>query len=101
MTDKAKRAKEIQSSIRKILMEDWDPLDVKAVPEAQDEYDIYIGGVYRLLADGASAPELVNHLAEIETGALGGEGPGPGELMPVVWKLMRLDVSLCESGGTT
>ncbi len=36
------RAREYQSAIRKILMEEWDPIGVSDIPEAQDEYDSYI-----------------------------------------------------------
>jgi hypothetical protein len=47
-SDDQRRAKAIQESIREILLRDWDPIGVNDVPEAQDEYDSYVGGVYRL-----------------------------------------------------
>lgn len=39
--------------IRRILMEEWDPIGVADEPFAQDEYDSYIPTIYRLLVEGA------------------------------------------------
>ena len=33
-------------------MDVWDPIGVKDEPNAQDEYDGYLGGVYELLVSG-------------------------------------------------
>jgi IS30 family transposase len=60
------RARQIKESIRRVLLHDWDPIGVSAVPEAQHEYDSYVGGIYRLLASGASTDEVAKHLAHIE-----------------------------------
>lgn len=65
------RARRIQDSIRRVLLHDWDPIGVAAVPDAQDEYDSYVGGIYRLLASGASASEIAYHLAHIERDSMG------------------------------
>jgi hypothetical protein len=35
------RAREYDNAIRKILMDEWDPVVVNHIPEAQDEYDFY------------------------------------------------------------
>ena len=58
MTSKEERAREIQRSIAEVLLRNWDPIGVRNVPQAQDEYDAYVGGVYRLIASGATAREL-------------------------------------------
>ncbi len=50
MPSRKQRAREIQDSIRQVLLHDWDPIGVADEPAAQDEYDAYVGGVYRLLA---------------------------------------------------
>ena len=60
------RARAIQESIREILLRDWDPIGVNDMPEAQDEYDSYVGGVYRLLASHSSTDQIVHHLATID-----------------------------------
>jgi hypothetical protein len=54
MTSQEDRAREIQEQIRQILLHDWDPVGVRDQPSAQREYDSYVGGLYRLLAEGAS-----------------------------------------------
>ena len=53
MHSRDKRAREVQNAIREVLIREWDPIHIQDVPEAQDEYDGYVGGVYRLLAGGA------------------------------------------------
>ena len=71
MNHQARQARGIQEQIRQILLNDWDPIGIRDVPEAQDEYDSYAGGVYRLLADGASPVEVAKHLARIEGEQMG------------------------------
>jgi hypothetical protein len=56
--------------IRHVLMEKWDPIGVTDVPEAADEYDSYIGGVYELLERGAPAADIAAYLREIEVGQM-------------------------------
>ena len=48
-------------------MRNWDRIGVAGAPGAQDEYNGYIGGVYRLLASGASDKQIIDHLYKIET----------------------------------
>ena len=62
---------DIQEKIRPVLMAEWDPIGVDGIPEAADEYDSYIGGIYVLLRDGASDEKIAGHLAEIETKTMG------------------------------
>jgi len=52
-------------------MDKWDPIGVKDIPEAGDEYDMYIGDVYDLLRHGASSEEISKHLINIETQRMG------------------------------
>ena len=86
--------------IHDVLWNDWDPIGVNdAAPE--DEYDSYIGGVYRLLASGCGRDELVNHLLklELDTMGLGPMAPGSepkhrSRLEAVADKLLALDVSM-------
>ena len=87
-----KRANEIQAAIRRIFMEDWDPIEVRGVPEAASEYDAYIGPVYRLIASGAGALRLADELAEDER-RMGLNTP-PARLLEVARPLHGLDVRL-------
>jgi hypothetical protein len=52
--------------LRRLLMEQWDPIGVKNAPQAADEYDGYLGGVVQLLREGAPAERVAGHLAQIE-----------------------------------
>jgi hypothetical protein len=57
MDERDRRARQIEEAIRQVLFRDWDPIGVSNTPEARDEYNPYVGSVYRLLASGASAGE--------------------------------------------
>jgi hypothetical protein len=50
----------------RLLLTWWDPIDVKDVPEAQNEYAGYSGTLGRMLREGASEAELANYLGEAE-----------------------------------
>ena len=94
MSDQKKKARAIQESIRQVLLRDWDPIGVNDVSQAQDEYDAYVGGVYRMLASGCSEDELVEHLWKIEAHTMGLVAADRKSLKPLAVKLMNLDVSL-------
>jgi hypothetical protein len=65
------RSREVRRSIRRILMSQWDPIEVSDTPEAADEYDLYIGGVYELLERGASENNICAYLRDIEVDRMG------------------------------
>ena len=80
--------------IRQILLNDWDPIGVKEIPEARDEYDSYIGGVYGLLCSSATAEEIAVYLAGIEARAMGLGRPPQEGLLQIARRLRALDVRL-------
>jgi len=87
------RAAEIQDAIRQILYRDWDPIGVcGAAPE--DEYDSYIGGVYRILSTSRSEEALIRFLAGAFHDLLCSPESAPERLRPVARKLLDLDVRL-------
>lgn len=92
MDARDRRAQEIIRQIATILHDDWDPIGIRDESACHDEYDGHIGGVYRLLASGASAAELERHLLTVERDQIGLGGTGP--LTAVVEKLLALDVRL-------
>jgi len=98
MDAKGKRAREIMESIRKVLLQDLEPCIVADVPEAQDEYDGYIGGIYRCLTSGADPDTIAEHLAAVERESLG-FATRPEALMSLARKLHGLDVRLEKPGG--
>lgn len=59
------------SAIHAVLVKEWDPIGVSDEPMAQDEYDFYIPGIYRLLVEGANDATIAEHLAQIETQQIG------------------------------
>src|SRR5438876_10261338 len=71
MHSRGRRAREIESQIAAILVHDWDPIGVADEPQARDEYDSYVGGVYRLLASGASVADIEAQLRDIEVRMMG------------------------------
>jgi hypothetical protein len=91
---RGRRATAIQESIAQILLRDWDPIGVSDIPEAQDEYDSYVGGVYRLLASQCSADNVIDYLANIESQTMGLSPVAREKLRPVATRLIALNVSL-------
>ena len=71
MKNHLKRAKQYNNAIRDILLKEWDPIGVKNVPEAQDEYDSYIPGVCKLLINQESSENIFQYLWKIETDNMG------------------------------
>ena len=59
----------IQDQIRSVLNTDWDPIGVSDMVE--DEYDMYIGRIYSLLASDASEQAIASHLLSIELERMG------------------------------
>lgn len=94
MDKKERRAKEIMANIRQILLMEWDPIGIKDVPETQDEYDFYIGGVYRLLVSNSAADQIARHLAQIEKEQMGLHHRNARDLLPVAQHLLSLDIHL-------
>jgi len=93
MNSEEHRARYIKDRISKILSEGWDPLGLKDVAPS-DEYDNYVGGVYRLLASGASCEQIAEHLAELERGALGCPEATADRNKTAAKKLCELDVRI-------
>jgi hypothetical protein len=54
----------------------------------------YVGGVYRLLASGASPQAVAEHLCAVERDQMGLDPARPVDLVSVAEKLCRLNVTL-------
>jgi hypothetical protein len=63
---KHNEAKELISSIRNILFNDWDPLNVSTAMNADDEYDYLIGNVITLLKKKPPLEQIVEFLKDEE-----------------------------------
>lgn len=92
MNERDDRARQIMASIRDVLRNDWNPIGFPGLPE--DEYDAYIGGVYRLLVSGAAEETIAGHLASLEAESMGLRRPSATDLLPVARRLLSLDVKL-------
>jgi hypothetical protein len=52
-------------------MTEWDPIGVRGVPAARDEYDSYLGLVADRMRTGAPAERIADLLAKIRTETMG------------------------------
>ena len=52
--------------LRQLLIEEWDPIHVRGVPEAADEYDTYLGQIASLLREGATVEDVAAFLNDVE-----------------------------------
>ena len=64
--------------VRRLLMDAWDPIGVRGVPEAADEYDAYVGAVGGMLHEGATEEELARYLRGIREDHMGLGPSGSG-----------------------
>lgn len=65
------RAQRYHKAIAEVLLRDWDPIGIADVPEAQDEYDSYVGPVYGLLISRSALTKIVEYLWWAETEHMG------------------------------
>jgi len=65
------RAKRYHDAIVHVLLREWDPIGVADVPEAQDEYDSYVGQIYGLLVRHEPRHKLIDFLWWVETENMG------------------------------
>lgn len=66
--------------LRQILMDEWDPIHLRGVAEAADEYDGYLGPLAARLREGASPDVIADYLTEVEEDRMGlGESPAARE----------------------
>ena len=61
MIDKA-TSRRIRVQIRHVFLDVWDPIGIRDKPNAQNEYDGYIGPIFDLLSSGATDTQLNDRL---------------------------------------
>ena len=66
--------------IHDVLVNEWDPIGIGDVPEAQDEYDSYIPVIYRLLNECRDDVAIARHVELIETESIGRQSGGEQNL---------------------
>ena len=55
-------------------MSAWDPIGIRGIAAAEDEYDSYIPKIAEMLVAGTDLHKLTRHLHNIETVAMGRTG---------------------------
>jgi hypothetical protein len=71
MTEFKDRARRYHEAIKAILLNEWDPIGISDVPEAQDEYDSYVPGIHKMLISRSTEQEVFEYLWVIETQHMG------------------------------
>jgi hypothetical protein len=82
-------ARECKAILKEILLHDWDPIGISEFPEASDEYDSYLGLIFKSIHEGVTEQNLANQLSEIETNQMGLSNRNADDLIPVAIKLIR------------
>ncbi len=59
------------SEVDAVLLSEWDPIGVRSVPEAVDEYTSYAPGIAGMILKGGTLEEIATHLMEIEKDRMG------------------------------
>jgi hypothetical protein len=59
------------ATVSQILMNEWDPIDIKNVPEAATEYEAYVHPIAERIASRTTVDQLAQHLMEIERDMMG------------------------------
>ena len=60
------RAKVLHQKIRDILLNEWDPIGVRSIAEANDEYDGYVPTIYKMIISRKPAYEIFEYLLWLE-----------------------------------
>ena len=71
MSEYLEKAKIIHFAIQKALIDEWDPIGVKDIPEAQDEYNAYVPTIYKMLLLNTPKDEIFAYLWWLETEHMG------------------------------
>ena len=75
------------------MIDEWDPIGIKGVGP-DDEYDSYIGGLYRLLTKNPTDDEIVEYLYSIEMVQMGSTIKNKEGLRAVAKSLLEVNLSL-------
>ncbi len=60
--------------IREAVLNEWDPIGVKDIAEARDEYDSYIPMLCKLIMTKSSKEDIFKYLWNLETQHMGLDG---------------------------
>jgi hypothetical protein len=83
-------SRKIRVQIRHVLLEVWDPIGVKNEPNAQDEYDGYVGPIFDSLSGGATDKQLTDRLLYFVNDRMGLKAT-PEKMLPTVRALRAIE----------
>lgn len=64
----------LYQAVDEVLHYIWDPIGVRDVPQARDEYHSYLPQVFRLLREGQSVQSIADYLGKVTTESMGLSG---------------------------
>ena len=62
------------ADLRSVLMNEWDPIGIRRVPECWNEYDRYLKRVATLIHEGSTDQRLFSYLNWVEKDQMGVRG---------------------------
>lgn len=83
-------SRRIRVAIRHVLLNTWDPVGIRDEPNAQDEYDSYVGRLYELLVNNASDAELTDYLYWVVHELMGLDGATRLDMATTVEALRKI-----------
>ena len=90
--DKAE-SRRIRVEMRHVLLEVWDPIGIKDEPNAQDEYDGYIGELYDLLVSRADDSQLIEYLYSAAHDHMGLDSVSRSDMVTTVEALKKIPLA--------
>jgi hypothetical protein len=91
MTDEDE-SRHIHAQIRHVLLNVWDPIGVRDEPNAQDEYDDYVGKLYELLITKAPDEELIDYLHWAAHDQMGFDAATKSDMLETVEALRKISL---------
>lgn len=85
-------SRRMRAQIRRVLLEVSDPIGIRDEPNAQDEYDSYVGRLYELLVGNASDAELSDFLHGVAHDRMGFEEAKASDAQPTVEALKSIPI---------
>ncbi len=86
-------SRRIRLQIRRVLLDEWDPIGIKDEPNAQDEYDGYIPRIYELLLKDAPNAELSEYLYWVAHDRMGFEQSKASDMQATVAALRSIPLA--------
>ena len=66
-----KQTSHMYATIKEALLKEWDPIGVRDIPEAKNEYDGYVSVICRMLGERQSKEKIFEYLWWAETEHMG------------------------------